>query len=248
MPPRMDGCRARRRGPVDEHEGMVSRSALSAAVVPALHEALTFWLPIACAGCGALDVGLCSGCRGALAAAPHRRRTADGLLVTSAMEFSGVRARVLRALKEEGRTSLARALAPALAFVLADTVGPDTVVATVPSSRAAYRRRGYRPVDLLVRRGGCSPVPLLRTARAPRDQRGLGREARRANVGGVFVSRPVRGRRVVVVDDVVTTGATLDDAARALRAAGAGEVVAATLAHTPLRLDRGIEHAKDKDG
>lgn len=244
----MGGCHARRSGPVDEHEGMVSRSALSAAVVPALHDALTFWLPIACAGCGALDLGLCSGCRAALAAAPHRRRTADGLVVTSAMEFSGVPARVLRALKEEGRTSLACAFSPALALVLADAVGPDTVVTTVPSSRAAYRRRGYRPVDLLVRRGGHAPVPLLRVARAPRDQRGLDREARRANVGGVFVSRPVRGRRVVLVDDVVTTGATLDDASRALRVAGAAEVVAVTLAHTPLRVDPSRRHAKDKSG
>ncbi|KTR94368.1 hypothetical protein NS220_09200 [Microbacterium testaceum] len=217
---------------------MPSRRVLADAVVAALRDALTFWLPIACAGCGLVDVGLCSGCRAALIAAPHRRRTEAGLSVISALEFSGVPARVLRVLKEEGRTSLARALAPVLGSVLADVVGEDAVVTTVPSSRAAYRRRGYRPVDLLVRRSGWPPVPLLRSVRTPRDQRGLGRAARRANVGGVFVSRPVRGRDVVLVDDVVTTGATLDDAARALRAAGARGVVAVTLAHTPRHLDR----------
>lgn len=218
---------------------MSSRTSLTKTVVAALHEALTFWMPIACAGCGLLDVGLCSGCRAALAAAPHRRRTEAGLAVTSAMEFSGVPARVLRALKEEGRTSLARALAPALGSVLAEVAGGGAVVTTVPSSRAAYRRRGYRPVDLLARRSGWTPVPLLRCVRTPRDQRGLDRAARRVNVGGVFLSRPVGGRDVVLVDDVVTTGATLDDAARALRAAGAGRVIAVTLAHTPRRRGRG---------
>jgi predicted amidophosphoribosyltransferase len=209
--------------------------AAAHAVVPALNEALTFWLPLACAGCGALDVGLCTGCRRALAADPFRRRTGSGLAVTSAVEFSGVPARVLRALKEEGRTSLARAFAPALAAVLTEAAASGSVVTTVPSSRVAYRRRGYRPVDLLVRRSGWRPVPLLRVARTPRDQRGLGRAARHANVGGAFVSRPVTGHRVVLVDDVITTGATLDDAARALRVAGASEIVAVTLAHTPRR-------------
>lgn len=222
---------------------MSSHAVPPKAVVAALHDALTFWLPIACAGCGLVDVGLCSGCRAALAASPHHRRTEAGLAVTSALEFSGVPARVLRALKEEGRTSLARALAPALASViasvLAEAVGDDAVMTTVPSSRAAYRRRGYRPVDLLVRRSGWRPVPLLRVARSPRDQRGLDRAARRANVGGVFVSRPVRGRDVVLIDDVVTTGATLDDAARAVRVAGAGRVIAVTLAHTPRHRERG---------
>ncbi len=227
---------------------MSSRTVLADAVVAALRDALTFWLPIACAGCGLVDIGLCSGCRAALVAVPHRRRTEAGLAVASAMEFSGVPARVLRALKEEGRTSLARALAPALGEVLADVAGKGAVVTTVPSSRAAYRRRGYRPVDLLARRSGWPPVPLLRAVGRPRDQRGLGRAARRANVGGVFVSRPVHGRDVVLVDDVVTTGATLDDAARALRAAGARRVVAVTLAHTPRRLDRGAHGTKPRNG
>jgi len=201
----------------------------------ALQDALTFWLPLACAGCGAPDVGVCDGCHDALAADPHRGRTATGASVISALEFSGARARVIRALKEEGRTSLARAVAPALAAVLVEAVTPGAVVTTVPSSRAAYRRRGYRPVDLLVRRSGWRPVPMLRLARTPHDQRGLGRAARRVNVGGAFVSRPAIGCTVVVVDDVVTTGATLDEAVRALRAAGAHEVIAVTAAHTPRR-------------
>uniref|UniRef100_UPI0028D85C44 ComF family protein n=1 Tax=uncultured Microbacterium sp. TaxID=191216 RepID=UPI0028D85C44 len=104
-----------------------------------------------------------------------------------------------------------------------------------PSSRAAFRRRGYRPVEVLVRRAGRRPERLLRLRRAPADQRGLGDHARRENVRDVFAARTVLGGPVVVVDDVVTTGATLAEAVRALRAAGATDVRAVALAHTPRR-------------
>jgi predicted amidophosphoribosyltransferase len=73
----------------------------------------------------------------------------------------------------------------------------------------------------------------LRAVRATRDQRSLDLMARRANVAGSLVARGVRGRRVIVIDDVVTTGATLAEAARALRAEGAEVVGAATVAATP---------------
>lgn len=204
-------------------------------LVTAFRDALTFWLPTACAGCDAPDVSLCSGCRRALGPRPTRRPLGPGLVVTSALVFDGVVARCVRALKEEGRTSLARDLGPALAAALAATVPPGARVAVVPGTSAAFRRRGYRPVELLLHRAGYRPMRLLRVVRAPRDQRGLGRAARGENVGGAFAARAVAGGTVVVVDDVVTTGATLREAARALRAAGADEVVAVALAHTPRR-------------
>lgn len=199
----------------------------------ALAEALTFWFPVACAGCGALDVELCGGCRAELTPRSRRRTAAPGLEVTSALEFTGPAARVIRALKEEGRTGLARALAPAVVHALWTAAPTGAVVTTVPSSSAAVRRRGYRPVELLLRHAGVRPARVLRLTRAPLDQRGLGRTARRANVSGAFVARhPVSGP-IVVVDDVVTTGATLADAVRALRTAGASEVIAVAVAHTP---------------
>jgi predicted amidophosphoribosyltransferase len=206
-----------------------------AALASSFRDALTFWLPVSCAGCGIVDADLCSTCRDALTARPIHRLIGPGMAVTSALVFEGVAARVIRALKEEGRTSLGHALAPAFDEVLRLAVPDGALVTTVPGTRAAFRRRGFRPLDVLLRRAGWRHRRLLRVARATDDQRGLGRRARRENVGGAFVSRPVPGGVVVVVDDVVTTGATLVEAARALRAAGADEVVAVALAHTPRR-------------
>lgn len=198
----------------------------------ALADALAFWFPVACAGCGLLDVDVCEGCRSALAPRPRRLALLPDVDVVSAVEFDGAVARMIRAFKSDGRTGVARVLAPALAATLA-AAPPGATLTTVPTSRAADRRRGYRPVDLLLRRAGGRPVPLLRVRRASADQRGLSREDRRANVAGVFAARTPPAGTIVVVDDVVTTGATLREAAGALRAAGAEHVLAVTLAATP---------------
>ncbi|KZE40846.1 ComF family protein [Microbacterium sp. T32] len=208
--------------------------ALATGVRAAAIEASAFWLPVACAGCGELDVDVCERCRAGLAPRVRRDVLLPGTEVVTALEFDGVVARMIRALKADGRTGLGRALAPALAEAVRAAPSGATVT-TVPPSRAGDRRRGYRPVDLLVRRAGAHDVPLLRLTRTAADQRGLGRAARQANVAGAFAVRALPPGPIVVVDDVLTTGATLGAAVSALRAAGASEVTAVALARTPRR-------------
>ncbi len=197
----------------------------------ALADALSLAFPTWCAGCDLPDTPLCAPCLAQLEPQP-RRHSAGGLQIWSGLSFEGVAARVLRAFKEDGRTSLARALAPALAAALGEYGSPAPAVVPVPATPGSVRRRGYRPVELIVRRSGAHPHRLLRVARSTRDQRGLTREARRANVAGSMTLRAVVDLPVVLVDDVVTTGATLAEAARVLRAGGVHVAGAATVAVT----------------
>lgn len=222
---------------------------LRAACAAALSETLSLLLPVACAGCDEPDVVLCERCHADLAPRP-RRRVLDApggpVEVWSGLRFEGVAARVVRAIKAEGRTGLTRALAPAASAVIARAApARDVVVVPMPTSGAAYRRRGFRVPELIARRCGIRPQRLLAHTRRTRDQRGLDRDERRANVAGSMVARGVRGRRVVVLDDVVTTGASLAEAVRALRAAGADVIAAVTVADTPRRLARAGEPLAD---
>ncbi|WP_455133346.1 ComF family protein [Microbacterium aurum] len=207
----------------------------------ALSGALSLLLPVWCAGCDAPDVVLCGECRRTLAAeaaAPGPPRTLHGgLRVHAAVEFSGVAARAIRAFKEEGRTGLARPLGEALAVAAAGAMAAasdvdDLVVVPMPSSRAAFRRRGHHVAELLARRAGLPAARMLRVHAPTADQRLLGRTERAANVSGSMRARGAAGAAVIVVDDVVTTGATLVEAARALRAGGARVLGAATVAST----------------
>ena len=200
-------------------------------------DALALLLPIGCAGCDEPDVSLCPPCAAALAPDPRRQlvEAPDGAVaVWSGLAFEGVAARVLRAIKEDGRTSLARALAPALsaALVCADA-GDGVLLVPMPTSSRAYRRRGFRVPELLVRRCGHRASTLLRHVRRTADQRGLDRGARVRNVAQSLVATGGAGARIVLVDDVVTTGASLAEAVRALRCAGAEVVGAVTVAATP---------------
>jgi ComF family protein len=201
----------------------------------ALADVLALVLPVVCAGCDEPDLALCDACRAALAPTAQWREAS--VTVWSGLRFEREASRVIRCLKEEGRTSLASALAPALAAAVAGARAgvPDVRIVPVPTSRAAFRRRGFRVVDLIAARAGLPVLRALRVARPTADQRGLAADARRRNVAGSLVAHGVAGARVIVVDDVLTTGATIDEAVRALRAAGAVVVGAATVAATPRR-------------
>ncbi len=215
---------------------MTSSDALADVVARSFADAFALLFPVDGAGCGEPDVALCDACRDALAPAVRCDRLASGLPVWSGLPFQGVAARVIRALKQDGRTALARPLATPLRVAVAEataSVGGVDAIVPVPTSKAAFRRRGFRVVELVARRAGVGTERLLLPARRVADQRGLGLDARRANVTGSMRARDMTARRVLVLDDVVTTGATLDEAARALRAAGAEVVGGVCVARTP---------------
>jgi ComF family protein len=114
---------------------------------------------------------------------------------------------------------------------------PDALV-PVPLHAARVRARGFAPAAILARSlARALGRPLAGALRRTRDtpsQTGLDRAGRRRNVASAFaVARPLRGETVWLVDDVVTTGATLGEAARVLRAAGTGRVAAVCVARTP---------------
>jgi predicted amidophosphoribosyltransferase len=196
-------------------------------------------LPVDCTGCGTAGPALCAGCR--LRLRPQvSRRTVAGLRVTSALAYDGVVQPVVVAFKNEGRTGLAGPLAAALRVAVTAAVdeveGDGLLLVPMARTRRSAVERGYDPVRLLLRRARLPHADLLRLVRRPRDQVRLGREERLANLDRVMAARPsAAGARVLLVDDVVTTGATLTEAARAVAEAGAVVVGAATLASTPLR-------------
>lgn len=203
-----------------------------------LLDAISILVPVECVGCGADDRRICAECLVALVPAVTPR-SVDDVVVYTALRYEAVTRRVLLALKEQGRIDSAKALAgpftAAIDRALADT---QAELVPIPTSRTAWRRRGYDPVRLLLRRSGHRPARVLNHLGGPRRkelrQKELNSQERAVNRAGSFVAvAPLAGRRFVVVDDVLTTGATIREACRALREAG-GEVVAgAALAFTP---------------
>jgi predicted amidophosphoribosyltransferase len=133
-----------------------------------------------------------------------------------------------------------RRLAPLLGGLLADVVLTEwpawaDAVSFVPATRKAIRRRGFDHAEAIASAVAAAiEVPLVPALarRAALDQRALGREARAANAAGSFAAVAPVPARVLVVDDVMTTGATLDAAAAALLEAGAERVRCAVLARS----------------
>ena len=110
----------------------------------------------------------------------------------------------------------------------------------VPLSRRRLRKRGYDQAELLAKliakHLGQRPVRLLKKLRdTPPQSRTGSAEKRRANIAGAYAClwpALVQGKRILLVDDIVTTGATLSEAAKVLKNAGAKEVICATLARS----------------
>lgn len=182
----------------------------------------------ACERCAQPGTRLCTRCR-------HDPLPVDRIVAP--WRFGGALAIAVRRLKFTGASFIARTLAPLWAPVLAAAVAEtDGIVVPVPLH---WRRRLHRGFDqaALLARHACTlaeldrPVPALRRVAGAPAQSTLAAIERAANVAGAFALRtPVAGRAVILVDDVVTTGATLAAAARPLRDAGATYIVGVAIA------------------
>ncbi|MFJ2270424.1 ComF family protein [Streptomyces sp. NPDC087849] len=201
-------------------------------------------LPVSCGGCGRPRVELCVECRAELSGGvPRRVRPVPepvGLpVVHAAAAYENAVRAVLLAHKERGALGLTGALGKALAgAVRAGTgqVGPvgPLLLVPVPSARRAVAARGHDPTRRIalaaageLRRVGIRArvAGVLRQRRPVADQAGLGARQRHANLAGALDvvaggERLLAAGRVVLVDDLLTTGASLTEAARAIGAAG----------------------------
>lgn len=189
--------------------------------------ALDLLYPRRCVGCGRGGAFLCEVC---IAETPRAAdATGVGLqLVLAPFEMKGAARKAVHRLKYNGVRGLASPMGVAMAQHLQrHGVAPDLIV-PVPLHRSRQRERGFNQAELLAREvGGWLDVAvdaglLERTESAGPQARSASREERQVNVAGAFrARREAVGKSVVVVDDVTTTGATLQECAAALRQAGA---------------------------
>jgi ComF family protein len=215
-------------------------------------------LPQCCVLCAAASANaiLCDACRGDMptigeacprCALPSPRSAVCGACLSTPPAFDSAFAawryafpadRLLQALKYGGRLALAEPLAQALACGIRThgLVVPDRIVA-MPLSKRRQRERGFNHAHEIAR---CVATyldtPLGHDLRRTRDappQAGLSKRERVANVRGAFeAGTGVTGCAIAIVDDVMTTGATIEAAARALKKAGAARVDAWVVART----------------
>jgi predicted amidophosphoribosyltransferase len=192
-------------------------------------------LPRECGGCGAPSTRWCAACARQLAVKadePHlvSPRVDAGVPVLSLGRYAGPRRETIIALKEHGRADLVAPLALALQAGLErlltwGVVGTPLTLVPAPTRRSAARRRGGDPVTRMARVAtdglpDTDVIQALRLRGPVRDSVGLSGADRRRNIAGhVAVIRAVAAD-ALVVDDIVTTGATAAESVRVLRTAG----------------------------
>lgn len=147
--------------------------------------------------------------------------------VTAAWEYDDIARSLVLALKLRGRREAAHHLAVGMAGRIWSTSSKVDALVWIPGRRADIRRRGFDHAKAIAQELssllGIPSMPALRRTGDRTDQTGLGAKQRRANLAGAFTATGVPPR-VAIVDDVMTTGATLGEAGRALRTTGAAYV------------------------
>ena len=248
---------------------MTIKPGLSYRFYHTLWSGLDLLFPPACGGCGKLGARWCTDCQQRLASVPEpvcevcgepqaAAKMCDNCLAArpafaalrSCVVFKDPIRPALHKLKYRREIGLGEALAWNAAVFLDKLGWQVDGITPIPLSEQRFSERGYNQVDLIAH-------PLarlmrwqyisgaLRRSRHTRSQVGLSASERRDNVSGAFLAKPqlVTGKTVLLVDDVATTGATLDSASRSLIEAGAAKVYALTFAKAIHKygLDR-VEH------
>ncbi len=210
--------------------------------------------PLRCVGCGRFDAVLCDGCRAGLVPGEGPNRCAfcsadwdqegncprcfhmhqlDG--ARSAFEMTGAARQLVHALKYR----YYRAAAPKMASLMSPLV-EDTAIDrffAVPLHPSREKQRGFNQSRVLLEQAGWAPAEGLSRTRRTRRQVGSAFADRKANVGGAFRYQGPRldGLSVAIVDDVITTGATVAECCAVLKDAGARQVWALAFARASYR-------------
>lgn len=157
-------------------------------------------------------------------------------------EYDGTLREIVHALKYAGRLSLARPVAERMRQRGRDLIDAVDYVVPVPLHWRRQYERGFNQARELARYLGPPVVEALRRRRATRAQVELAADRRRANVAGAFARREswvqsssIQGKRLLLIDDVSTTGATLDACAQVLKEGGASDIYALTAARVVKR-------------
>ena len=210
---------------------------------PLLDRLMSLVVPPLCVACREPELGgavLCNACVDALVPLAPGQAVHRSPALTRAWapySYEGVARRLVIGLKARSATQAARFMAAAIASRAPPPMLDTGVLVPVPGRPAGNRKRGFDHAAAIARAlgdlTGLEVTGALRRSPVP-AQVGLARAERRRNAHGSVSVRPVDppGARVILVDDVYTTGATLDACALALRGAGAGEVLAVCFART----------------
>lgn len=180
---------------------------------------IDFLLPAPCVICGKLPKPLCEQCWPS--PINGRESLAGGQLFFSA-ELEGECETLIKHYKDKSRLVLERPLGELLEYsILQAALQNFDCYAIPPKNLPNFRRRGFDPLQRIVKRTSLNTFPRLLVAsnRKRADQRKLSFFQRQQNLVGAFEARPGNGR-VLLVDDVVTTGATLRELKRACQQAG----------------------------
>ncbi|CAB4869195.1 unannotated protein [freshwater metagenome] len=190
--------------------------------------------PVRCLGCSVLGIEICSSCRTLWSRHIYRTESSfDGrkFPIYSSVKYSAVASKVIMKSKEDALSIADNLIISSLDHALTyfqKEIGSGFLV-PIPSRMSASRKRGRKYINRMVEGLGITPLDVLSHSRAVRDQSTLHAADRIKNLDGALFVNPQTQKifsksdpaiSVIIIDDLVTTGATLSEAARALHAGG----------------------------